>query len=164
MSKEKNIKIYQPFINEPPVNEINISEFEDILEYDSKIDNIINTGAKRNIQIEIDSYKDQTLIYNILDKYIGVGLDNLKDIPELNKRQGQYMDISKLPNNIHDLKKLSLEAQQKLIELEKLELEKNNKKEGINNVENNLQNQTLDNNEKNLSNAEKTKQTNQKNQ
>ena len=153
---KKEYKGYQPFITEPPKNEINISEYEDILEYDSKSNNVINTGEQRNIQVEIDSYKDQTLIYNILDKYIGIKTpEDFKNIPELNKKQGEYMDISKFPNNIHDLNKMSIQIKNKIKELEQQEKESNN----VQPV--NSETKTLSKNETNLQGTEEPKKANQ---
>lgn len=150
------IKFFVPFQDEPKFNPKEWSEFEDILEFDSKVNNIIYTGEKKNIQLSIDSYKDQTLIYNILDKYVGIGNnpETLSDIPELNKREGQYMDISSLPKNIHELKKLSQLAQQQIEILQQQE----------NNNVNSTQNQTLSDNETNLSGIKETEKTNNENQ
>ena len=126
-SNEQQFKIFTPYGEHPKANEIAISEFEDIWEYDSQLGNIVNTGEKRNIQVQIESYKDQTLIYNILDKYIGVKTpEDFKNIPELNKKEGQYMDISNLPKNIHELKKLSELAQKQIKILQQQEKENKN--------------------------------------
>ena len=147
-------KFFVPFQEEPKSQPKQWSEFEDILEYDSKVDNIVYTGEQKNIQVSIDSYKDQTLIYNILDKYIGVSNpDILSAIPELNKREGQYIDIANLPKNIHELKKLSELAQK---QIDKLQQENNNV--------NSSENQTLSEHETNLQGTQKTEKTNTENQ
>ena len=155
------IKFFVPFTNEPESKPKEWSEFEEVWEFDSIKNNIINTGEKKNIQVAIDSYKDQTLIYNILDKYIGIGNDPqmLNNIPELQKREGQYMDISQLPKNIHELKKLSELAQKQIAQLEKEQQEINNADQLIN-----TQNQTLSVNETNLQYSQKTEKTDKTNQ
>lgn len=152
-------KFFVPFQEEPESKPKQWSEFEDILEYDSKIDNIIYTGEKKNIQVAIDSYKDQTLIYNILDKYIGIGNnpETLANIPELQKREGQYMDISQLPKNIHELKKLSKLAQKQIAKLEKEQQETNN-------VNSNSETKTLSENETNLQDSQTAEKTIKENQ
>ena len=149
-------KFYVPFQDEPKIEPKQWSEFEEILEYDSKIDNIVYTGEKKNIQVAIDSYKDQTLIYNILDKYIGIGNspEMLASIPELQKREGQYINVADLPKNIHELKKLSELAQKQIDLLQKQE---------INNV-NSSENQTLSDNETPIQGTKKTEKADNENQ
>lgn len=148
-------KFYVPFVEEPESKPIEWSEFEDILEFDSKTNNVIYTGEKRNLQVEIDSYKDQCLLYNILDKYAGINShpEMLSEIPELNKKEGFYADLSNLPKNIHDLKKLSESVQKQLKELQQLEKEKSE------NVQDNTEIESLKDNEKNIQNIKETKQT-----
>ena len=152
-------KFFVPFQDEPKIEPKEWSEFEDILEYDSKIDNIIYTGEKKNIQVAIDSYKDQTLIYNILDKYIGIGTnpETLANIPELNKREGQYINVADLPKNIHELKKLSELAQKQIKNLQQQQEENKN-------VNSNPEVETLPKNETPIQTTKTTEQTIKENQ
>lgn len=66
---------------------------------------IVETG-KTNIYEKIQACKDETLVYNILDRF------NAGDVTALNQRQGTYGDFTEMPKTL-------VEAQQILIDAEK---------------------------------------------
>lgn len=66
---------------------------------------IVETG-KTNIYEKIQASKDETLVYNILDRF------NAGDVSVLNQRQGTYGDFTEMPKTL-------AEAQQTLIDAEK---------------------------------------------
>lgn len=65
---------------------------------------VVETG-KTNIYEKIQASKDQTLVYNILERF------NQGDVQALNQRQGQYGDFTNAPKTL-------VEAQQALIDAE----------------------------------------------
>jgi len=65
---------------------------------------IVETG-KTNIYEKIQASKDETLVYNILDRF------NAGDVNALNQRQGTYGDFTDMPRTL-------AEAQQALIDAE----------------------------------------------
>lgn len=66
--------------------------------------NIVETG-KTNIYEKIQASRDETLVYNILDRF------NNGDVNALNQRQGTYGDFTDMPKTL-------AEAQQALIDAE----------------------------------------------
>mgnify|MGYP003302333754 CR=1 FL=1 len=64
-----------------------------------------------NTYEKIQAAKEATLIYNIIERY-----EN-GDISAINKKQGQYLDITNAPKSIHDLKNISNEAQNNFVKL-----------------------------------------------
>lgn len=115
MSNKNTSLVILPFGQHPePQKEIQYSSWEPVYMYDSTIKNLILTKETRNTQEEINAYLDGTRIYDILDKYVGVSSNNFADIPELNKKSGMYVDIADLPDNLHDLHKLSQKAKEQL--------------------------------------------------
>lgn len=116
MSNNKiNNLVILPFGQHPdPQKDKTYSNWEPVYSYDSKINNLILTNEMRNTQEEINAYLDGTRIYDILDKYTGINSNNFADIPELNKKSGMYVDITNLPDNLHDLHKLSQKAKEQL--------------------------------------------------
>lgn len=65
---------------------------------------IVETG-KTNIYEKIQASKDETLVYNILDRF------NAGDVTALNQRKGSYGDFTAMPKTL-------AEAQQSLIDAE----------------------------------------------
>lgn len=116
MSNNKNTSlVILPFGQHPePQKEIQYTSWEPVYMYDSTIKNLILTKETRNTQEEINAFLDGTRIYDILDKYTGINSNNFADIPELNKKSGMYVDIADLPDNLHDLHKLSQKAKEQL--------------------------------------------------
>ena len=115
MSNKNTNLVILPFGEHPePQKQINYSCWEPVYNYDSTIKNLVLTKEQRNTQEEINAYLDGTRIYDILDKYVGVSSNNFADIPELNKKSGMYVDITNLPDNLHDLHKLSQKAKEQL--------------------------------------------------
>lgn len=65
---------------------------------------VVETG-KTNIYEKIQASKDETLVYNILDRF------NAGDVSALQQRKGQYGDFTQAPKSL-------VEAQQALIDAE----------------------------------------------
>ncbi len=62
-----------------------------------------------NIQDYIDSFADDCDLYKILDRVAASG-----DMSLLNRKEGAYLDISGMPDNIHEASKMSEVANQKV--------------------------------------------------
>lgn len=131
------IPFFLPYGQHPEPTPIEYSEIERVFKYDSTTKNIELTDEIRNVQIEIDAFKDGTQIYDILDKYAGT--PDISQIPELNTRIGNYADISDLPDNIHDLQNIIKNASFKLKELNNADINKTNETIAENKNENTQQ-------------------------
>lgn len=80
------------------------------------------TGEYDNIYEKIQSYKDETDIHTILERYAN------GDMTVLNARSGKYIDVSAMPNNFNDLIKAYKTAQE-TINQANIALEELNKKQ-----------------------------------
>ncbi len=134
---ELNIPFFVPYGQHPNPEPIEYSAIERVFKYDASKKNIVLTDEIRNVQIEINAFKDGTQIYDILDKYAGT--PDISQIPELNTRIGNYADISELPNNIHDLQNIIKNASFKLKELNNADINKINEINSENKNENSQQ-------------------------
>lgn len=118
MSSKSSFKIFLPYGEHPESQNVPGSEWEPVYKYDAVKDNIFLSDEQKNLQNEIDSYLDGTRIYDILDKYVGISdPEHFSQIPQFNKTNGQYLDITDLPTNLHELKQLGEKVQEKIKEL-----------------------------------------------
>lgn len=62
----------------------------------------LESGAVRNRQAEINSYKESCIVANLIKRY-----ENGDQLALLRDNTGSYADLSGLPKNIHEAEKLS---------------------------------------------------------
>lgn len=70
--------------------------------------NILIEAGEEDLQAKIDSFRDSVDIYKLIEKFILTG-----DESYINQKQGQYMDISDLPDNINDFQDFKKKALEK---------------------------------------------------
>lgn len=79
---------------------------KEVLDEKGKFTGIEPTGEYTDTYKKIQSYKEETDIHTILEKYAN------GDISVLHARTGKYIDVSAIPNNFNDLMAAYRTAQQ----------------------------------------------------